>query len=289
MSGPLTHCKARLEWAREHISQLRALNAEFQATKPYQVIGEYDSSSGWFTVQLKASPVPNRVGLLIGDILHNLRSTLDHLLWQLTIANGHVPDTFPLPKKSKWADLQFPMVDSPQAYANVANRRLWGISQQSRDRIERFQPYNMVPNPGDVSVLWMLRELSNVDKHRLPNVAVGWLHWCRIVGPPLMAGQASLAELRSPNWPGPFGEDTEIIGMRFDPPLRFMPELGKGFQVELETDIVFHEGNGIGQGMPVIETLDVMESLVHAIVYGSGKHVGSNPWHTHVKGVMTTK
>jgi hypothetical protein len=91
-----------------------------------------------------------------------------------------------------------------------------------------------------------------------------------------MQSARTRVEVRTGQWPGPFSESTEILGIRYDPVPVNKPQV----QVDAETDIAFDEDSGIGRGMPVLETLETLEDLVHAIVYGSGKLVGANPWHS---------
>jgi hypothetical protein len=176
VKADLRECKERIEWARQYIDALRPLTRHLIEEEPDAFFYDLDPSSGWWTLRLKVKPVPSEIPFMIGDILHNLRSTLDHLVWQLTIANGKTPDSFPLDKKSNWAKTQFPMTDTAGGFAKSAESQLWGVSQQSRNYIDSFQPYKTATQPGDVSLLRVLRELSNIDKHRLPNVTVSWLH-----------------------------------------------------------------------------------------------------------------
>jgi hypothetical protein len=273
VTADLRESKERIEWARQLIDLLRPLTRQLIEEEPDAFFYDLDPSSGWWTLRLKQKPVPAEISFMIGDILHNLRSTLDHLVWQLTIANGHTPPPFPLPKKSQWANIQFPIIDTPNGFADGARKSLWGVSEQSRDHIEKCQPYNHATQPDDVSMLTLLRELSNIDKHRLPNVAVSWLHTCRIIE--TMQSARTYVEVRTGQWPGAFTEATEIIGIRYDP----IPEQTPDIRVDTETDIAFNEESGIGRGMPVLETLGTLEGAVHAIVHGSGKLVGANPWH----------
>jgi hypothetical protein len=45
--------------------------------------------------------IPTRWSLIVGDYVSNARSSLDHLVWQLVLANGQTPDrnhSFPVLK-----------------------------------------------------------------------------------------------------------------------------------------------------------------------------------------------
>ena len=101
--------------------------------------------------------VPLEWSVRIGEILYNLRSALDHLVWQLVLVNGQTPgrhNTFPIVSdKSKWN--------------KEKSRKLKGISQRDEEMIRRLQPYTGGINlPFDVLAFWMLHALCNIDKHR---------------------------------------------------------------------------------------------------------------------------
>ncbi len=96
--------------------------------------------------------------LILGDCVHNLRSALDHLAYQLVVLNKRTPD-----RRSN-----FPIFDHPHR----KRRKCWlrrvpllvpGISPQANQIIENIQPYQK----GDIGHrLAELRELDNIDKHR---------------------------------------------------------------------------------------------------------------------------
>ena len=104
--------------------------------------------------------VPLEWSVRIGEILYNLRSALDHLVWQLVLVNGQTPgrhNTFPIvTDESKWDEEK--------------TRKLKGISQRDEEMIRRLQPYTggvTLPSfPFDVSAFWALHTLCNIDKHR---------------------------------------------------------------------------------------------------------------------------
>lgn len=94
------------------------------------------------------------IALLAGDVIHNLRSVLDHLAWAL--ADVHSIDTDfpirlePLRKKDGRA--------KPSAIKGVTN-------QQVQDIVEAVQPYKRA-DPAE-NPLWLLREFDIIDKHKL--------------------------------------------------------------------------------------------------------------------------
>jgi hypothetical protein len=100
--------------------------------------------------------VPLRFSVLAGEIVHQLRSSLDHLVAHLVMSNGGMLTSAH----------QFPICSTPERYrADIARGRLRGISESLQSRIEHLQPYK-AEDPR-VSPLLGLQELNNSDKHRL--------------------------------------------------------------------------------------------------------------------------
>ena len=92
----------------------------------------------------------------IGEILFNLRSALDHLVWQLVFANEQKPGH----------RNAFPIVND-ESHWQKATRRLTGVTPRVEAVIERLQPYTGgLGFLFDVSKFWTLSELCNIDKHR---------------------------------------------------------------------------------------------------------------------------
>jgi len=105
-----------------------------------------------------------RVGILVGDVVHNMRSALDHLVYQLALINtsGNVarPDR-----------TQFPISDTRDRFEHATATDLAEVAPNHRAIIEGFQPYHPTEENTAVGVyfhpLAMLRGLSNTDKHRI--------------------------------------------------------------------------------------------------------------------------
>jgi hypothetical protein len=94
---------------------------------------------------------PMTIGILIGEVLYNLRSALDYLVFALARHDSGCPQEF----------TQFPIVDKRKDFrSDTTAKRLRGINPAHVAAIERLQPYN--------GVKWIktLRDFSNTDKHR---------------------------------------------------------------------------------------------------------------------------
>lgn len=145
--------------AAEHLDALGAEASAYLDSNPYQVVGEPRADGDMLLVCKVYRYPPLRLSVLLGDFLHNLRSSLDHLAWQLVLANGGTPG-----KKTA-----FPILSKK---ASKPIRISGGVSAKAADLVERFQPYNSTDTTPREHPLWVLSTLNNIDKHRDFNIVV---------------------------------------------------------------------------------------------------------------------
>jgi hypothetical protein len=89
IDGPL----GKSERAKEQVGELARAIESFFATNPYVVGAEDDEAAGQYVYKIvKAEDPPQQLALIAGDVTHNLRASLDLLIWQLFEANGTTPD-----------------------------------------------------------------------------------------------------------------------------------------------------------------------------------------------------
>ncbi len=150
---------AKIERAEE---QIRYLNSEATAyfSKPtgHTIVGRRDQEdSRSAMVGLRGPNLPIRFSILIGEVSHQLRSSLDHLLWQLVIANNVQPD--------RWNE--FPIYDDPIKYESGSVRKVQGLSGEAKAFIKGYQPYKCRWGSPHEDPLWIVHETDRIDKHRL--------------------------------------------------------------------------------------------------------------------------
>src|SRR3954452_20718093 len=86
--NPFTSSMLKIEWANKHITDLRSLIQQLPTLDAYHVVVERDAKSGQYNVKFRgAGYIPINIPMLIGDIVHNLRSALDHAA--TAIVGGH--------------------------------------------------------------------------------------------------------------------------------------------------------------------------------------------------------
>jgi hypothetical protein len=151
---------ALLKFARasEHLDALKREVAAFEQNSPYGVREQIDEDRTQRTFYMvEKHRLPERIGLMIGDCIHNFRCALDHLVFNLPRHARTNP---------RWEGTsQFPICDDHTKFAARRNDTL-GVDPTTLAVMESLQPYcggnDPVGHP-----LWYLRELSNFDKHRL--------------------------------------------------------------------------------------------------------------------------
>src|SRR5262249_4018917 len=123
----LTGVLAKIERAKKHIRDLDSAIQSFRDTDPYGVRTENDSQTGQIIQRIQVrSQVPSTLSLLIGDAVHNLRSALDHLAWQLVEANGDTPTT----------KTAFPIYKTLAKYTTESTRRVKGMDPAAVNLID---------------------------------------------------------------------------------------------------------------------------------------------------------
>lgn len=141
---------------------------EWRGRDPY-VISHKSNAEGSrysFIVDIKTPPPLEQWSLIAGDCVHNLRSALDSALYATAIHDSGVN---PPPDAGR---LQFPICDTEAAFDKEKSRRkLSNLSVKAQVWIERAQPYNRTYKDSP-SLLRILREFDNTDKHRLLNVTL---------------------------------------------------------------------------------------------------------------------
>lgn len=125
----------------------------------YEITTELNGQRTQYTYRAKVRTwPPARLSIVLSDCIHNLRASLDHLVYQLA---GR-------PEGKEARQVAFPIFDDSAEYSKAVDKRLFGVSAKARALIERLQPYNarnaafsFGPPP-----LLVLYHLSNFDKHR---------------------------------------------------------------------------------------------------------------------------
>lgn len=172
MSTTVSALRLKVKWAEEHFEnfKVRSLGRN-RPEHTAQTLGfHYDRNGQRIVVTPHHFLEPQlEWGLALGDVLHQLRATLDHLLYAIAI--GHRP----LTRKEEW-NLHFPIFkDATDFNADKRVCKLWDgsmnywqsvIGGAAFTAVKLTQPYERYKADPTSDPLWHLHKLDNIDKHR---------------------------------------------------------------------------------------------------------------------------
>jgi len=153
--------RVKLERANQHLVDLMRDVEAMEGTERSRIVPKFndEKTEVAFHLLFHKSHSPHRWAASVGDILNNLRSALDHMVYALSVAHYK---KIPPPNAKK---CQFPIANTKEKWKGV-KRRIEGVSIEAARVIEAEQPYNRGDTP-----LARLHRLSNRDKHTVISVA----------------------------------------------------------------------------------------------------------------------
>lgn len=169
MSHPLDDAYEKVAGAAEHFDALRLKIIEFEQANREPLLPVIDPQTGEHVVHIGEAPVlPREWRRMVGDIAHNLRSALDHLVYELSAECGGDPER---------ARTAFPISDDRCNYWELRGKKqisyrdqcLTGVAEDQKVKIDNIQPYHR--KDPTVNHLSRLNHLSNRDKHRTAHPA----------------------------------------------------------------------------------------------------------------------
>lgn len=232
--------RAKIKRAKDHFNALYGEFERFVNSHPYEIRQEVDPDTrdpltgipALNVVYYPTADLPWHWPIILGELFYHLSSALDHVVYDLGPCHR---SAFPI-----YTDpVAFYALELKQGYALPASNsglfKIRGITNEAtRNVIEAAQPFNVGQEEGQYSVLWLLQELCNIDKHRT-------FHLCR--------RQTRLIEFTPPKgihlWAigfyvvqAPPLEDRTILA-RYIPPFGDQMEM----KIQLTFDIAFDEGD----------------------------------------------
>jgi hypothetical protein len=160
----------KLERAREHLEALKLEADTWINGKPYSIVDESnpnprnDKPGYLLCVQRRfrvehVAGVPGKLSVMIGDVVFNARSALDHLA--LALALAHTTNM----NEGQIRDSEFPIFDSP-IDSRTERKKIGCMAPEVRDIVKSLQPYHAADGSGE-HPLWLLHRINCIDKHRI--------------------------------------------------------------------------------------------------------------------------
>ena len=107
--------------------------------------------------------LPDRWALQYGEVLHSYRSALDNAAWG---AVNRGATSASLMNKRQHRLVAFPCFDTFTAFTLALNTRLPGVTRADLAVVRRAQPYRLSSGARKRSLLALLVEANNLDKHK---------------------------------------------------------------------------------------------------------------------------
>ena len=175
MNSPELSCILKIEHARKYIENFNiAIERWFKDHLHPTRIDPDPSDPTHLFIKSGIDPIPiNPFSLMLGDGIQNLRSSLDHLAFELA-------RIYTNPLSEEFArKVQFPVIgdetsrgvqgSGPAMFRDNAVQMLQAIHPKAKAVIEGLQPYQRGRDYRS-HPLWILNELSNIDKHRMLHI-----------------------------------------------------------------------------------------------------------------------
>jgi hypothetical protein len=189
-------------------------------------------------------PPLDRITVLVGDVLHNLRQSLDYLAHSLaaSIRNAEPP-----------GNTSFPIALNPQQFqgslGNIGPRR--DFPDGLIDTLERVQPYK----GGNYILLDALKQMHDRDKHRKPTVVAGGA-----VTNAAGIGSLHLRVVQTMQGPrlGPIPDGAPLMEVTGD----IEPDTEVEMDFEFTADVFFGAATPTVPAEPILEALATLRSLI---------------------------
>jgi len=155
MSDGLRLAMRRVERSKERRRDLESEMRAWAESGAYKVVPHLNSETGdtvFYVSEL--SDITPLTHSLIGEIIHTLRTALDHLAYQLFI----VSRTDPLDEGDR---IEFPIYDDSKTTESNAFRPIKTLRPEIIEAIRKVNPCKT-----NQPLLWILHRLDIVDKHR---------------------------------------------------------------------------------------------------------------------------
>ena len=242
----------KIERAKCHIVDPNAL---FQKQQPFTYVLDVDAKTGeCATFAKKNEAVIAKCALVCGDVVHNLCSALDHVMWEI-VSPFCTTDT----ERKK---VQFPFcIDASRLDGAIKDRLIDRGAPEVRQKIKHLKPYSE-----GYELLYLLYEMDVLDKHKLviptgdyTQINLGALRQ-QIGGFPNICGTTSFgSNSRDVCWRGPPLTDQRIQELGIPADGKFQQKLN------VPVEIVFKLGPAYGS-YPVVVTLHKFVNVAQDVI-----------------------
>jgi len=149
--------RVKIKRAKKHFSELAELAEGYRYRYTHVAVSDEKPQFSQGFPNIVRLPIVHFDMLAIaGDILHNLRGSLEHVAYHLALVYDPKVSDEVLEK------VTFPIGETPEKYESLKRRKIEGVIEPRAIKfIDSLKPYK-----GGNDALWRLHEANNIDKHR---------------------------------------------------------------------------------------------------------------------------
>jgi hypothetical protein len=153
--------------AERHFREVERIVDNYSQLRSYTIAHRTEGNENMHVYRLKVlRQPPPRLPLIVGDLVHNLRSALDHVASNVSKDRG---SSFPLSERDLWPDDPSTVVDQERLKRELAQweRLIKGLEDDAIAMFKKHMPGQNRPATSEYfNGLGALAYLSNADKHR---------------------------------------------------------------------------------------------------------------------------
>lgn len=243
----------RIERVANHLKSLKSQIHPWRTGEGCEVIAKGQPTSRERTIHIRYGELPAEWSTIVGDIVQGLRNSLDNAVYGMADGQAGRPLS-----ESEARGLAFPIYGKESLSKAEADIKLVFVPPLVREFIESIQPALSWDPSHHVDLLWVLRELSNVDKHREMHLGVIQVKSVRVRAAEGKRG-LDVEQLRV-KAPGSVLDNDAELG-RYAP----LEGIESNLQFDLALDVVFKDPGPV-QHRPVVDVLENLNNRIFNIV-----------------------
>ncbi len=164
MERPLDGVEAKLQRAGEHLERLEADARTFLEREPYRVAVDYDAKIDHHVGKARIiEEPPLTLSVTVGEFAYECISALNHAVWQLAARKRGRHKVEAIKRQ-----VELPVALSRQRFLEKPVIKHRHVSKAAITVLDELQPYHRWRGfEGARHPLWLLKEMSDSDKHRV--------------------------------------------------------------------------------------------------------------------------
>ena len=242
--------REKIKRAEKHLTDFEAIGGGFlRQSEPEMLHVDTDPETGnEVTKIIKIVAPPIDLSAIAGDAIHNLRSALDHLAYQLVLVAT---------KREPPSSIYYPIFADAESYETGKVRKVQGMTNEAKDLIDASKPYG-----GGTDDLYWLHALDIADKHHALVVTIIAVHGAWVISPSRWFRPDHKPCFSMPKVWTPLNVGDVVL----------IREPNCEDQVDLTLDVAFGEPE-IVKGKPVFKFLKDVTHLVDSLIVSFRPHL----------------